>query len=206
MTLNDPAELSSTVRGVTRSDTLELSQVLARAFADDAIVQHVLPDDRSRRPSLERTYRLYFKVFLRQGACYTTGEQAGAALWLPPGKYPLTASQHLALLPGMWHALGSRRLPNALRVLGYLETLHPAGRKFWYLGLVGVEPSRQKSGLGSALMQPVIGICDDTGVGAYLETGTESNLAFYARHGFSTLQESRIPDGPRVWCLWRDPV
>ena len=193
------------VRTANGSDVHQLSEMLARAFASDSIAKHVLPDDSFRQQGLGRVYRLYFKVFLRHGACYTNTGLEGAALWLPPGKYPLSLIEHLSLLPGMTRALGLWKVPNALGVLNHLEKMHPIDRKYWYLGVLGVEPSRQRNGIGNALIQPVLGLCNEDGVGAYLETGTESNLAFYATHGFKAMHESRIPNGPRVWGLWRDP-
>jgi len=28
---------------------------------------------------------------------------------------------------------------------------------------------------------------------------------FYARHGFRVIEEVRMPGGPPVWLMWRDP-
>jgi GNAT superfamily N-acetyltransferase len=193
------------VRKAVASDMPQLSQMLARAFKNDRIAKHVLPDDDLRQQGLERIYRLYFKVFLPHGACYTSTACEGAALWLPPGAYPLSLVEHLRLLPGMAGALGLARLPRALSVLDHLEKMHPLRRKYWYLGVLGVEPDHQNRGIGSRLIQPVLAVCNDNGLGAYLETATESNLRFYAEHGFKVMHEFRIPNGPGVWGLWRDP-
>ncbi len=196
----------STVQKALQSEVPQLSKVLARAFHNDRIAEHVLPDKAFRQQGLERVYQLYFKVFLPNGACYTTAELDGAALWMPPGKYPLSAMEHIRLLPGMLHALGIRRLPRALNVLDHLERMLPVNQKYWYLGVLGVEPDRQRHGIGSRLMQPALAACDEHHLGAYLETGTESNLRFYAVHGFQVMHEFRLPNGPKVWGLWREPV
>ena len=47
--------------------------------------------------------------------------------------------------------------------------------------------------------------CDREGVGAYLESSKERNVAFYGRHGFRVTGETRFPRGPRLWLMWRDP-
>ena len=47
--------------------------------------------------------------------------------------------------------------------------------------------------------------CDRDEVPAYLETGTERNVAFYVRHGFKVTEELRLPKGPPIWLMWRDP-
>ena len=58
----------------------------------------------------------------------------------------------------------------ALRVLTHLERMQPVGRRFWYLGVLGVEPDRQGSGVGSALLTSGLCNCDQNKVGTYLET------------------------------------
>ena len=71
--------------------------------------------------------------------------------------------------------------------------------------MLGTEPERQGNGIGSALMQPVLDDCDEHGIGAYLESSKERNIAFYGRHGFKVTEEILLPKGPPVWGMWRDP-
>jgi GNAT superfamily N-acetyltransferase len=106
----------------------------------------------------------------------------------------------------MMRALGLGQLPRALNVLDHLEKMHPIRRKYWYLGVLGVEPNHQNHGIGGKLIQPVLALCNDNDLGAYLETATESNLRFYALHGFKVMHEFRLQNGPGVWGLWRDPI
>jgi hypothetical protein len=54
-------------------------------------------------------------------------------------------------------------------------------------------------------MAPVLGRCDEEGVGAYLESSKESNIPYYRRHGFEVVGEIDFPSGPRLWAMWRDP-
>jgi GNAT superfamily N-acetyltransferase len=194
-----------TLRKVSADDIPKLCEVLARAFANDSIARYVLPDDDSRERRLRRLYRVYFSVFLRHGSCYTDAGLKGAALWLPPGRYPLSLAQHMRVLPALAFAV-AMDISRALRVLNHLDETCPRQGMFWYLGVLGVEPIRQRHGLGSNLIRPILSCCDDQGLGAYLETGTESNLPFYSKHGFTVMRESRIKNGPRLWHLWREPL
>lgn len=54
-------------------------------------------------------------------------------------------------------------------------------------------------------MRPVLDMCDRDGVPAYLEASSERNKALYLRHGFEVVGEIKLPDGPRMWPMWRSP-
>jgi hypothetical protein len=55
-------------------------------------------------------------------------------------------------------------------------------------------------------MQPGVELCDREGIPAYLESSKERNIDFYARFGFRVLQEVRLPRGPKMWPMWREPA
>ncbi|HEY5860378.1 MAG TPA: GNAT family N-acetyltransferase, partial [Actinomycetota bacterium] len=67
------------------------------------------------------------------------------------------------------------------------------------------DPDRQRQGLASAAIAPVLERADHDRVTTYLETGAPENLAFYARAGFEVTDEVVLPDGPAVWGLQRSP-
>src|SRR5213078_4575676 len=64
---------------------------------------------------------------------------------------------------------------------------------------LGTDPPRQGEGIGSALLAPVLELCDRDHVPAYLESSKEQNVAFYSRHGFRVTDELHLPKGPPVW-------
>src|SRR5438045_34035 len=77
----------------------------------------------------------------------------------------------------------------------------------WLFGVRGVDPARQRTGAGTSLMQPVLDRADAERVLCHLETSKEENLAYYARHGFETINELELPPGaPRVWTMTRRPL
>jgi GNAT superfamily N-acetyltransferase len=95
------------------------------------------------------------------------------------------------------------RLPLLFTGFQRVETAHPHRPPHFYLAVLGTDPSRQGHGIGSALLQPVLDLCDRDGVPVYLESSKESNVAFYARHGFRVTAEVRLPKGPPMWPMWR---
>jgi predicted N-acetyltransferase YhbS len=77
-----------------------------------------------------------------------------------------------------------------------------------FLGTMGVLPHRQRQGLGSAVLQPVLDELDRTGIPACLETSALGNLEFYGRLGFTVVAHlDDLPAGaPETWVLWRPPA
>ncbi len=61
-----------TVRGATKEDSKPLSESLARAFYDDPVFLHFLPDDSTRLKKLKRVMAILFKLGEPHGACYAT--------------------------------------------------------------------------------------------------------------------------------------
>jgi GNAT superfamily N-acetyltransferase len=193
------------VRPVRDGDVDRLAVVLARAFHDDPVTRWVYASDRRRPFWATRFFAWQLRRLLPQDVTWTTADgDAGAALWALPGRWREDARDTLSLLrltlPGVLP-----RLPRILRGLSQVEVRHPAERHL-YLAVLGVDPGRQGTGVGSRLIQPGLDLCDRERLPAYLETGKEANLAFYGRHGFHVLDRLELPKGPPVWFLWREPV
>jgi ribosomal protein S18 acetylase RimI-like enzyme len=73
----------------------------------------------------------------------------------------------------------------------------------YYLGAIGVDPAAQGLGIGAHLLKS---FCDRSAgdhlsSGVYLETATESNLAFYERAGFSETGRGTL-GGNILWCMY----
>ena len=179
-----------------------LAEVLARAFYDDPVTAWFYPDAARRL----RHGRRFFGIRLRQlaghGLIFTNEERSGAALWAPPGQWREDFRQSLRMVP-MLPVL----LPNIVRsarAVREIERRHPAAPHF-YLSVVGTDPEKQGGGIASALLSPMLLRCDEAGTPAYLESSKESNLSFYARHGFAVRERIELPDGPPLWLMWREP-
>ena len=65
---------------------------------------------------------------------------------------------------------------------------------------------RQGQGLGSALMRPILTLCDRDRLGAYLESSSDRSQALYERHGFEVVEVFDMPGGgPPIRRMWREP-
>jgi GNAT superfamily N-acetyltransferase len=188
-------------RLATPNDTRELASVLARAFEDDPI--YLWSFGESNLQWSRRFFRWQLRRLLPQKVTWTTADRGGAAVWALPDQWRESTAELLRLVVITTPAI-RRRLRAVVSGLTLIDERHPV-EPHLYLALLGVEPSLQGQGLGSALLAPGLGLCDREGIPAYLETGKERNLAFYGRHGFVERARVDVPGGPPVWTLWRDP-
>jgi ribosomal protein S18 acetylase RimI-like enzyme len=194
------------VERATAADVPRLADLLGRAFADDPLNRHLIPDDERRAKMLPGGFADQMRhVFLPDGMVLTTRDRAGAALWLGPGAQRLSPAQQLRLMPGMVRLVGLRRLGAAMRSLAELDRRVPA-EPHWHLSVLGVEASRRGRGIGSALLAPVLERCDRDLVPAYLETARAANLRLYERHGFTVREAVELRDGLRLWTMLRLPA
>lgn len=192
-----------TVRPARHDDVDAVAGALARAFHDDPVTGWIYPNAATRPKWAGRFFRWELQRLLSHDVAWTTEDRAGAALWALPGQWRETPRETLQLFRATLLGVVPR-LPRVLRGLTQVEQRHPDERHL-YLAVLGVDPERQGEGIGSRLLQPGLELCDREGLPAYLETGTERNVAFYARHGFHVLDQLHLPKGPPVWFLWREP-
>jgi GNAT superfamily N-acetyltransferase len=192
------------IRRATSADIEPVSEALARAFYDDPVIRWMLPSDRRRLTQARRFFRARMRQLLHHDGVFTSDDRAGAALWAPPGAWEVRLGATLQLAAPLLPSLVAR-LPRALRGLSLVEAEHPREPEHWYLAVLGTDPSRQGEGIGSALLQPVLDSCDADGVPAYLESSKERNVDFYSRFGFRVTTELRLPKGPPLWPMWREP-
>lgn len=131
----------------------------------------------------------------------------GVAAWLPTGRYPQSASTQLAQIPGTLRALFRR--PRALldgnTYLATIAKTHPK-EPHWYLYVLVADPSNQRGGVGTILMERGLTNIDEEGVGGNLETQNEDNLAYYGRFGYELRETLRpVTDDPPLFTMWRRP-
>ena len=196
--------MPAAVRKATPDDTPAIARALARAFHDDPVLTWMFPNPRRRLAQSRRFFAMRLRLLLEQEETYTTDDRAGGALWAVPDQWRVPAVQMAKDLVRIGPALGPRLL-RSLRGLTLIESRHPS-MPHYYLAVLGTDPTRQGTGVGSALLEPVLAMCDEDEIPAYLESSKERNVAFYARHGFRVTEEIELPGGPPVWLMWRDPA
>lgn len=194
------------VRGASANDRDRVVATLTRAFRRDAIVRFLFPDDETYPDRAALFFGHYFDVRLAGGEVFVCGDDvAGAALWNPPGGNRMGrdfVEQH-------WQrtfvaAVEAEVLSRYEAFADVLDVMTPE-QPHWYLGLLGTDPDRQRTGVARALLTPMLARADEEGLPVFLETGMQQNLAVYARFGFEQTHGAVVADGPRVWGLLRAP-
>lgn len=185
--------------------------VLTRAFQDDPMYRYLFPNFEERRRSMERMWDGVLHYSLVYGQVYTTPVLAGVACWLSPGNTRVTTWRMVRTGFGLQRAVIRLNREARRRVLGlitYTNQIHRRvmTRPHYYLWALGVEPGRQRQGVGSQLLRPVLARADETGVGCYLETETEQNVTFYQKHGFKIAFQGEVAEaGLPLWTMVREP-
>ena len=195
------------LRPTKRADVRSLSAVLARAFYDDPVMMFMLPDDKARVKALPRMFATLTRHhFLSRGASEVAsrgGTIGAATLWDPPGQRKSSRMEGLMMMPTMAWIFRSRgRQTQALGKV--IEEAHPE-EPHWYLMVIGSDPSVRGAGFGQALIRSRLDRCDGESAPAYLEASREELVPYYSRFGFDQIGEIQIPDGPKMWPMWRAP-
>jgi GNAT superfamily N-acetyltransferase len=195
---------------LTESQIPAAAATLAHAFHDDPLMVYTIPDPAERVRLLPDVYARMIRFGFLAGEVYVTaGELEGVALWMPPNAK--WSREHI-------EASGMHQTPTVIGDEAYQRYRDVVGREWqarerdmtgacWYLFLLGVEPNRQRRGLGGALMRPVLERADSGQLACYLETENERNVAFYLKQGFDLIVsgEEAGASGVRFWTFRRDP-
>lgn len=196
-------------RPLSRRDRLAAAGVATRAFVEDAYFAYLLPGARFRAHALPILFGGQINHLGHYGRIVVVRDDGdrvvGVAVWLATGGFPLSLGVQIAQIPSSLRALYSR--PHSLKLGGvYLRELlnvHPK-EPHWYLMLLAVEPTLQRSGVGTMLMNDGVARIDAEHVGAYLETQKIDNLAYYRRFGFELRETLHpMPGGPPYYTMFR---
>jgi ribosomal protein S18 acetylase RimI-like enzyme len=187
-----------------QGDIPPLADTLTRAFFADPVSAYLFPDEPRRAQRLRSFFELQLEgVYLPKGEVYTTADRVSAALWLPPGTLPPGPRIQFAYF---WLAMRSRSLRRGRRLAAALYRLRPR-QPHYYLGTVGTDPSHQRRGLASTLIEFVLVRLDQMVIPAYLEASSVANVRLYTSLGFAVVTEVTIErGGPTLWTMWREPV
>ncbi|MFC8094955.1 GNAT family N-acetyltransferase [Streptomyces sp. NPDC057301] len=191
------------IRTAGEADRESVVRLLDAAFQDDPVSGWVFPGEEYRRATHQRLMAAFTDIVLAHGRIDLTEDGTACALWMSvPAVEHDEDDDGPALLRQDVDPDNER-----VEMIGRLTArIHPAGRAHEYLWMIAAAPGRQGEGLGTALINAVLDRCDQEGLPAYLEASSERSRQLYERLGFELKgRPLDLPDGPRMWPMWREP-
>jgi GNAT superfamily N-acetyltransferase len=188
----------------------ESSEVLSRAFFDDPLYSHIIPDEFDRGKLFPYIFKAYTLYCLHYGEVYASSAKLeGFSLWIPSDKCFITPELAKACKISIYfYRLGQQYL-DRLAITEIPNKVHEElmDEPHMYLMVLGVDPEHQRKGFGSKLLIPKLKKLDALGMKCYLDTNKPGNVLFYQRHGFKVLREFKIGEtGILNWSMVRDPI
>ncbi|MEV5333635.1 GNAT family N-acetyltransferase [Streptomyces werraensis] len=190
------------VRPITDADVPTAVDTLARAFADYPFTRHVIAAD-GHEERIRRYQELCLtRIGMVYGRVWVADEGRAVAVWAVPGQDPSPVFAELGPVLGELSGDRAAASETADTAMAPYRPEEPG----WFLETVATAPEAQGKGLGSAVLIPGIQEAERAGYPAFLETSSEANVRFYERLGFKVTADVQLPhNGPRTWCMRRDP-
>ena len=188
------------VRAASEREQQAVIDVITLAFSTDPMARWAYPNPQTYLAVMPETIKAFGGNGFPHGTVHLVDGGGAAAMWLPPGVQP--DSERLEVLT-VEHAPAERQEDMA-RVFEQMGSFHPA-EPCWYLPLIGVDPTSQGRGYGSALLRHALEQVDRTGSVAYLESSNPRNVPLYERHGFEALGRIQAGSSPTLVPMLRRP-
>lgn len=189
------------IETATASDVERVIAGMVLAFSTDPTVRWMYPDADRYLTNFPKFVKAFGGKAFEQNTAYYIDGYSSAALWLRPGVEP----DEDALIALLQHSVPEQEQENVFAVFEQMGNYHPS-EPHWYLPLIGVEPTQQRQGYGSALMKQGLISCDRDNKLAYLESSNPENIPFYERHGFELLGTIQVGTSPPIFPMLRYPL
>jgi len=192
-----------TIRAALATEIAAVGELIAVSFNHLGPNLYLVPPLVDRVPVLADFFALFTEVAAEYGRVDVIDGADGpvaTAVWIDythPVPEPADFDKRLAALAGPYRA--------HFDALGELFATHHPHEPHWHLSFLAVHPSRQGTGLGSALMGRTHAELDRAGLPAYLEATNDDNIRLYRRSGYRDMDpfEINLPDGTPFFRMWR---
>lgn len=195
-----PLSLTTTTTSPARLDEERAVATLVAAFATDPAVRWMYPAEHQYFEHFPDFVRAFGGKAFEHRTANCLDNSLAAALWLPPDVQPDDA----AVAEVLQRSVEPDRLPELFTLFEQMGQFHPQ-EPHWYLPLIGVDPSVQGRGRGSALLSHALARCDRKRLPAYLEATSPRNVSLYERFGFKPQGCIQTETSPPIIPMRREP-
>ncbi|MGF6882459.1 GNAT superfamily N-acetyltransferase [Nocardia sp. GAS34] len=197
----------SEIRRAIATDAGRIAELIAAAFHSLEVAAWLVPDPGERTGVLPANFSIGVDQALADGEIHLledeSGELVATAVWLPqaagptspPGEYDSRLAAACGPYTRRFQVLDQR-----------FADSHPHAVPHHYLVYLATRPDRQGRGLGTALLRYHHSYLDSHRLPAFLDASDPMSRTLYERHGYRCLGAPfRLPDGPPMWPMWREP-
>lgn len=197
--------------GITHVERLREDQVEAAAELLARSFNLTGPQQEKRHRSDREAFLRFVRYCFAHGEPYAgerDGKLTGVALWMPPHTTHRITEQEREFGFDEFPNIFGKAYPHYRRVRKLLLELraHDMEALHWYLAVVSVDAAHAKTGLGMALLRPILLRADERTLPCYADSVFSGTAAFYQRLGFEVLREGVEPtSGTQYWTFRRTP-
>ncbi len=191
----------ATVRTARMSETTACIETLTRAFESNPVCNWAWSDRARYREAFPRFCKAFGGAAFESETAHIEGACTGVALWLEPGAQP----DAQAVVELIVETAPKQVQEPLFSIFEQMDAYHPR-EPHWHLPLIGVHPSAQGRGIGSALLRHQLRRCDEQQTTAYLEATSPANVRLYERHGFVEMGRIEAGGSPPITPMVRVPM
>ncbi len=178
-----------------KQDIEKSADVIAKAFYDYPMFQHILAD-KLNHDNIKLFVKFLINYSIRYADAYAISKDMEGIILFTDYKhykFSLVRSLRSGLLPLM--KIGSDAGKRFNTFDRFTLEIHKKIMKenHQYIILLGVDPDKQGQGYGKRLILPVLKMAEEKGQACYLETHGEENVLFYNKLGFKVVSEDTMP-------------
>jgi ribosomal protein S18 acetylase RimI-like enzyme len=196
-------DLPAGIKPANPLDWRQLGDITAEAFSEDPINRWIFGTDAAMQATFRQLAR---DVYLPHGICHMIGDEAATMWSLSDTRQGLSPVQTLRLA---WSLMskGSKGAMKRAMGAGEIMARHHPSDPHLYLFTIGTRKAARGTGLGKAILRPMLDAADREGLPCYLENTNPANSGFYMSHGFERMEVFEVGQGsPPMEAMWREPV
>lgn len=170
------------------SDKKRVVEILSKSFNTNQSVNYIVHQDEKRLNRIKALMHYSFEVCFSFGKVFLSDDKTACALILFPDQKRTTLKSILLDIRLIFSCVGLRNIKKALTRESKIKRLQ-SDELMYYLWFIGVDPSCQKTGVGTKLLTEVIEDSEVKKRSIYLETSTLANLPWYKKFNFTIYNE-----------------
>ena len=183
------------------SDWRQLGDITAEAFSEDPINRWIFGTDAAMKATFRQLAR---DIYLPHGICHMMGDDAATMWSLSDTRQGMSGFQTLRLV---WSLMikGSKGAMKRAMGAGEIMAKHHPSDPHLYLFTIGTRKAARGTGLGKAILRPMLDAADRAGLPCYLENTNPANSGFYMSQGFERMEVFEVGEGsPPMEAMWRE--